>query len=208
MIHLPFVKREYALYNSRSRILDARKGRWLTHDPLAILNPQRFLETSGNWRTKVYANDDPVNFVDPSGYWGVRVGVNMSAQVHVGGKRSAGIAVSYSKDHGFQVGHYSSIQKNLGTQVGLNAGMEVGFSKDIKSLKDFEGKSYGTSGGLSYKVGLNAEVNYSRVDGKDGMRDIVEWGGGFDIGAGVGISGHKTETNIIREFVNTGGDNE
>ncbi len=64
-----FQGREYdyttRLYNFRARWYDPETGRWLSNDPIGI---------SGGLNLYAFCSNDPVNFVDPMGLWGIQFG--------------------------------------------------------------------------------------------------------------------------------------
>jgi RHS repeat-associated protein len=65
---LPFDIDGQDLYFSRSRFYSAELKEWLSVDPLIKTRPKNMINLPGNWNPVRYAGNDPVNFVDPSGY--------------------------------------------------------------------------------------------------------------------------------------------
>ncbi|MCK5884532.1 MAG: hypothetical protein KAG61_12650, partial [Bacteriovoracaceae bacterium] len=65
LLHIPFMDRKSSLYLSKTRILDATRGYWLTSDTLIVKNPMYLVNNPGNWNLTKYVSGDPVNFVDP-----------------------------------------------------------------------------------------------------------------------------------------------
>jgi RHS repeat-associated protein len=64
--HNPFMA-STPLYWSHSRIYSAQIKEWLSVDPLLKWNPNKLIGSGFDWMGVRYCNNDPVNFVDPSG---------------------------------------------------------------------------------------------------------------------------------------------
>lgn len=62
----PFEENEQ-LYFSQTRAYSPNLKHWLTIDPLVVKNPSKLLSQPGNWNNLTYCNNDPINFIDPSG---------------------------------------------------------------------------------------------------------------------------------------------
>lgn len=68
LIEIPMVaKLNKNLYWSMSRVYSPELRQWLSVDPEVSFHPGRLLSNPGNWQNVRYANNDPLNFVDPSG---------------------------------------------------------------------------------------------------------------------------------------------
>ncbi|WP_290729596.1 RHS repeat-associated core domain-containing protein [Halobacteriovorax sp. JY17] len=57
------------LYWSKTRIYSPKVREWMTLDPAYIWEPLSLVSRRGDWNPLVYCNGDPVNFIDPSGYY-------------------------------------------------------------------------------------------------------------------------------------------
>lgn len=57
--------KETELYHFRPRWYDPETGRWLSPDPIGI---------SGGVNLYLFCNNNPVNFIDPEGLWGIMIG--------------------------------------------------------------------------------------------------------------------------------------
>ncbi|ATH08970.1 hypothetical protein BIY24_13735 [Halobacteriovorax marinus] len=57
------------LYWSKTRVYSPRVREWMTLDPVYIWEPSSLVNRRGDWNPLVYCNGDPVNFIDPSGYY-------------------------------------------------------------------------------------------------------------------------------------------
>lgn len=71
LIEIPEIK---GIYWSKTRAYSPDIGQWLSLDNEVIWNPDSLLSKDGNWNPYRYAEDDPVNFVDPSGTYSEYVG--------------------------------------------------------------------------------------------------------------------------------------
>jgi len=132
-----------------ARDYDAEVGRWLAKDPILLRGGQANLY--------VYAGDDPVNAIDPTGLWGVALGDGVDAGFCFG--LCAG---SYGAAGGLYVGTeglgvFTSAQAGAG--FGAHAGASVQLSA-YSSLDAFSGTSYGVEGS-SFVAGGSYSVNPS-----------------------------------------------
>ncbi len=57
------------LYWSKTRVYSPTIREWMTLDPAYIWNPSSLVNRRGDWNPLVYCNGDPVNFIDPTGYY-------------------------------------------------------------------------------------------------------------------------------------------
>jgi hypothetical protein len=77
-------------------------------DPLVKWNPNSLLDKPGNWHAVRYASNRPLEYVDRSGSFVVKVGLSTGASAGLGISGAVGIAGSYSKLEGFSFGTYES----------------------------------------------------------------------------------------------------
>jgi RHS repeat-associated protein len=93
-----------------ARDYDPETGRWISKDPI--------LFAGGDTNLYGYDANDPINFVDPNGLWGMQIGYNFSALLGAfGGSASGGLALT---GQGLDLGSLS-IGTFAGTQ--FNAGL-------------------------------------------------------------------------------------
>ena len=131
-------------------------GIWQEADNLVKWNPNSLLNAPGNWNPMVYAANDPVNFVDPSGL-AVQVPasiVGLGIGAIVGGTSEALMSsktgLEYAKDigkgvlvggtTGFFAGLTSgvSLLKTVGVGAGLGAlGTTYRLSLDNKNIIEY-----------------------------------------------------------------------
>ena len=88
LVHSPLEKyNNKDLYYSQSRTYSVSAKQWTALDPLLVWSPESLINTNGNFEALTYCNDDPVNFVDPSGY-------AVSLAAYLGGAAVVGAGVS------------------------------------------------------------------------------------------------------------------
>jgi len=150
---------------------DPSVGRWTAKDPIRFVG--------GETGLYVYADNDPVGALDPSGLQTWQVGVNFSGSfLGIGWTVSATVAFDYHGNLGIL---YTG---GLGGGVGakFQGGVSV-LTSDATTICDlkrvFETVSVGAGAGLS------GAIDTFWGDTQDGF--VV--GGGFTLGAGLGVGG-------------------
>jgi RHS repeat-associated protein len=172
-----------------ARDYEAATGRWLAKDPI--------LFGGGQSNLYVYAGNDPVNRLDPSGLWGISFGANGSA---------AGPALSAAVEGGFgffwdasaeSISFYSSVGAGgalvpTGGSVGVSA--QLGYVSDGAS---FWGS--GTELGINTPAGGVALNNTTPALGTGyGTLNAITFGAGPSFGGDVHLL--QTETKELSRF--------
>ena len=139
-------------------------------------------------------HNDPVNFVDPSGYWGFKIGGNFGADVITGKTYSGGLAVTHSKRHGLQMGLYSTEKNKIGTRLGLTANFELALN-NAHNLEQLDGRS-NLSGGGDYHMIVGAEANIE-VSRLNEIHTVIEGSLSVGVGASVGASVGDSKTDVM-----------
>ena len=158
---------ETDLYYLNSRYYDPKLGRFLTKDTVPKINHY------------VYANNNPVMFVDPSGHYAVAIGANLFGGKIVGGNLDILFAVDTNWNIGFLINASAgtSISPSLAYATG---GVQTSFST-VNSIFDLEGESVTSGGNIGIgKVTGGYDVNIS-TEGK-GITHNLSLGLGGDIG--------------------------
>jgi len=141
---------ETGLVRFGARDYDAEVGRWTAKDPI--------LFDGGQQNLYLYVDSDPVNRVDPSGLWGIQLGIGFGGMFGLSGAGfSAGIGLTYSSQHGLQFGGYVSSQWNAGLGISAGRGIQASFSPNACKLSDLGGVS--AIGGIDTPLG---GMSYSR----------------------------------------------
>ena len=163
--------RDTGLVRFGARDYEPGTGRWTGKDPI------RF---AGGLNLYAYADNDPVNWKDPTGLWTVQVGgtVNYTLPFGVSGSYSAGIAFD---GHG-NISAYYGGGGGPGIGAGASAGINVGASS-ADDVHDLGGWFVNGSAGGGWGPNITADAFYGKTD--DG-RGIV--GGGLSIGPGLGVT--------------------
>ncbi len=185
MIHNPLLKNDdiyHAAYRSYSPVV----GQWASLDPLFMKNPDQLVSLRGNWNPVEYASGDPVNFVDPSGYAGIFIGVGGGG----GGSESiGGSGKSTSFDGGLYLGVKPDTQNyvQVGTFVSVtNASIQGGKFGAGFSFGYYKDDVNSSLGGIS-RVEIETLFIGSSVTGYDNEGSIIYQGISFG-GEGFGLS--------------------
>lgn len=157
---------ETGLYYYRARYYSPSLGRFLQTDPLHYVDGPNLY---------TYVTNNPVNLIDPLGFWTVQIGGTGSGGLAGGGSASAGFVFGYSKAHGFQIGAYQTLAGGGYAGGGGSLTMDFTWSPNpnVQQLCGM-GASVGASGGAGLTGG--GEINV-----------IPDAYSSYTIGAGVGI---------------------
>ncbi|MAF92885.1 MAG: hypothetical protein CL674_16570 [Bdellovibrionaceae bacterium] len=132
-----------------ARDYDPETGRWISKDPI------RF---DGGINLYAYADNDPVNKIDPNGLWALQIGGQLTGFFPTAGAGiSGGIALSYSAEHGFQYGTYFNTSGRGGLGVDYGLAGQAAFTPGANQLSDLNGSFYG-AGIEALTVGLSRTV--------------------------------------------------
>ena len=147
------------------RDYDSFTGKWTTKDPIDF--------AGGDFNLYNYTLNDPINGFDHIGLWTFQIGGDYDIGLGFGISGSAGIAFSYSKKHGFQIGGYKSYGK--GIMLGAEAGWDIDLTfSENDSICDLNGNSdtYGISVGRMRPIHIDEGYEYNIPLKKDGTRDF------------------------------------
>jgi RHS repeat-associated protein len=168
-----------------ARDYDSQTGRWLSKDPI-LFGP-------GQMNLYGYTFNDPINYIDPSGLFGITIGAGASAGIAESPSSANGCAVEASSGVAFGLdnsspeigGFISSGKGNRITGAQAGAGLNLGFYFGNLKSQGGIGRSQ------SWVLG---PISFSKsVDGAGNMS-----GGSFGIGGhGFGLSEYFTDTNTI-----------
>lgn len=193
-----FTHQPSGLYLTQYRAYDPYSGRWLSRDP-AGEQPRAFVakDVAGSGLTIIgeaentnlygYADQDPIDNIDPFGLWTVNIGVTGSINipligpVGIGGSGFAGIAFDGNGDFGAYYGGGGG----LGGGAGVAGGLQVGGSNGA-TICDLRGPfgSLGGSGGEGIVAGGEGYT------GSGSQGQSVTGGNGFiGVGAGTPVTG-------------------
>ena len=176
------------LYHMKARYYDAEAKRFLSDDPIGL---------DGGNNLYLYADANPLFFIDPLGLWTFGIGMSVSGQLPLGSEfplfvRPGGVAgfsvqFGWSREAGFSVGILGSRSKgpSVGTP-GAAATFDISWSgnADVRDLKG-PGVEVGVSGGA---FGLVGGVS---VSGKDINEAVPQNLRTFSFGIGTpGGEGH------------------
>ena len=155
-----------------AREYDPSTGRWLRKDPI--------LFQSGQINAYAYVRNEPNDWIDPSGRFGLALGLSGGGGYLLSGETGGGI---YLGSEGFGV--YGTGQAAIGQGAYLGAGVQVsGYS----SLGAFEGTSLGVVG-----VGGGGLVGGGSVMGNS-SGTVVSVSGGAGAGVYMGAAESRTST--------------
>jgi hypothetical protein len=149
----------------------------------------------------------PVNFIDPFGQWTLQIGLGLNTGAGVGTTKSIGLAMSYSKNEGLQVGGYATAGIGAHASVTGDLVMDITASTN-DSISDLSGTAVIVGGGvatptLGTHVGLGAEVSLpTAVEGNATPSFTVS--PGIGIGMPTEVHDYWAYTEIFPLF-NSGG---
>lgn len=147
LVEIPGV--QVPLYWSTSRVYSPSIQEWLNPDPMVRWLPQRADQLPGNWASTRYANNSPVNYVDPSGHW-----VHIAAGGLIGGIAGGLEAARLGKDFG-------------GIALGATVGATFGAFGAAGLGIIFEGASLAAEGVYSATLAAGETAVKNKIEGTD-----------------------------------------
>lgn len=139
---------ESGLYYLQSRYYDSFTGRFLNADDYELIK-------FGNHNQFAYCFNNPVNLVDPSGYWVMSIGMEAKAYCVFG--IAAAISVNFDEKG------YFSISWAIGPIIAFNVGASIAFYaahyKNYNSVSDLKGWAFST--GVDWSAGIHLGVSGS-----------------------------------------------
>ena len=157
-------------YYYRFRTYDSMIGRYTSKDHYLSINKY------------FYADDDPVNYVDPMGLWTLSLGLKIGVGAAVGGSKEVGVSIGYSKECGFTAGTYSKSSTDAAIGLGGSASISLGGNSN---------KSVADNAGNSWSLGGSAKLGIFNVGASGGNA-------GWSISGGLGLGtpeGHYSSNN-------------
>jgi hypothetical protein len=147
-----------------------------------------------------YAGNNPVKYVDPDGKFVITIGISGNAHMGLGIQGGMGIAISISKEKGFDLGVYANTGlMGSGPLPSAGLGVTLGINPEAKEIHDIDGISSSMGGGIgpiSIDIGSN----------ENGEPDIVGSGGNVTIGHKSTPSGNisivATRTATLKDLGN------
>lgn len=123
-----------------------------------------------------YVLNDPIKLVDPSGLWGVQIGVSVGGIFPaMGAGGEAGIAMTHSANSGFQLGGYTP--GHAKARAGIFGGFGVNFSVTPSA------QSVSNLGGAAAGINLDTPAfGFSLQFSDQGGRASPTYGLGFGLG--------------------------
>lgn len=181
---------ETGLYYYRARYYDPFGGRFISEDPIGFdrhsINLYSDINSVGKPQVNLYqyAENNSVNFIDPTGLWTLSIGLSINGQIgSININISGGIAVDSSGN----IGTYTTGGGGLGIGAKIAGGMSISGS-NAKTICDLSGPF--ASGSVGGGWGPNASGDYFTGSSRNGWVT----GGGITIGAGLGAGGSSAIT--------------
>ncbi|MCE9672351.1 hypothetical protein LY474_31550 [Myxococcus stipitatus] len=185
---------ETDFFENWNRFYDPSVGRYLGPEPKAQ-EPSWMLEEVAKGRSPfiyVYANNNPVGFIDPEGLWTFSVGVSANLWLILGPEVSLQIVV----DGETNVELHGSVGGKLGFGGGLGGGMHYSLNLDAETVDDLEGVGTAASFDLGpVSAGLGASVTDSGLVGPS-----LNFSGFPGVGLGLGPYAELNYTWELFEF--------
>jgi RHS repeat-associated protein len=159
--------------------------------------------------------NNPYRYVDPNGRWALEVQVGPSGGVgFIAGGASGGVAISYSRESGFEFGLSGSLDKGVGRFAG-EIDVEAMYTHDAKNLNDLKGRSLKTGTEVFVGKGGGLGVGFSSKDGGSSLLDSLYSIDPIPIsysakaGIGFGAAGYLLDSNtgVIR-LIKIGGSDQ
>lgn len=170
---------ETSLYYNRARYYDPEVGRFLSQDPLMFIDGPNLY---------AYCNNDPVNYIDPWGTWGlwesfknkVKSGYNSAASKVASATKAVRSAGSWVADKAVSAGHaikdgavkVARTAKEVGAGTLLLAG--VGPEEEVNAFRDAFAKELGDTFGGGYVATQLSNFSVGLVSGvSSGVKSLV-----------------------------------
>jgi len=213
------------LYWSKSRVYLAEAQEWLSVDPLLKWNPNSLIANPGNWMGIRYVNNDPLNFVDESGYLGIGVGGGFNVTMgplRFDGNVDLRVVHDSTKSmfdvSSYSIGlHYTSPSVTAfgdKTRTGYKSGVagihfDAGFNfkkNNADNISQLSGKTLNSGFTLGKGVDLGfdlttsiRDLNGAELRNNSGL-PVSEVS--FSLGGGLGVEGHVTIESENRGIFN------
>lgn len=123
-----------------ARDYDPTIGRWTSKDPIGFLG--------GDTNLYNYVANNPLSYIDPSGFVGLEIGGGLASQLGLPGA-SAGKNWAFSFDFStgqWQTGTTTTVQARVGGGAYLGAGLNISITPFANSVCDLGGHSGGIGG--------------------------------------------------------------
>ena len=156
-----------------ARDYDPQLGRWTAKDPLGF--------EGGDTNLYAYVAGDPINLVDPSGLWYVKLGFGGCFGGMVGATSGFGIYIGRNVFGEIEIGGYTEAAKSIGWRDEASVCVDVTVSPFGNTTTSLPGNSEGVEAAGEFLGGLSGQI--SRPQGGRTMD------GAFNIGEGVGFGG-------------------
>ncbi|NJM09961.1 MAG: RHS repeat-associated core domain-containing protein [Bdellovibrionaceae bacterium] len=162
---------QQSLLGFGARVYDPEIGRWISKDPI--------LFGGGDTNLYGYVMNDPVNFIDPKGLFGVQIGAGGSIGALIpGGSAYSGIAITYSGSNGFQFGFYGTNTVTGGYGAAGGLGFNFSISPSAQNLGDLSGGA--ATAGVGSLISPSASTSTNSCG-----KTINSYGVGVGIGTGL-----------------------
>ena len=161
--------------NLRARQVNIRRQRFLTEDTyigdkVNVLSLNRY----------IYANDNPLRYVDPNGLWAIIIALNGIINPLIGTEGDIGFAIGYNKYEGIVAKPVVSGGAVFSSHPGVSGGASI--TLDVRDIPVGSGMttSYGGSARTPFfNISAGGDLNYDTSTGKFS---------GITIGASIGAS--------------------
>jgi len=166
------------------RDYDPDTGRWTAKDPIFF--------GGGQGNLYQYVQNNPVNWIDPTGLWTFGIGLSSNGQL---GPFNGNWSIGFVVDGYGNLGWYNTVGGGVGVGADGSVGLQFSGSNG-DCIKDLAGPFGNTSASLG--AGLSGTVEGFSGPGSQGQTVV---GGGFTVGAGAGagwsVGGSQTWVHSI-----------